>query len=190
MSAPTRRSASRNTLCATSLSTSVSTPSSAPCSIITSISAWVTLGSVDPLTRSARRIKSPVAVSSHTNGFANVESAFIGPTTAFATRSGERSPRRFGTSSPTTTEKNVIVATTRMTDSGPAYGARTGNWRRKFASGSLKRCATERAGEDADERDPDLHRGEEFVGVLRKRQRGGGPRVSRIRLLLESRFPG
>ena len=73
--------------------------------INTLISSLVTGGSSPVRTRSNRNTASPDDDSSSTTGWAMRDSTFIGPATRLAMRSGATRPRRFGTSSPITTEK-------------------------------------------------------------------------------------
>ena len=118
--------------------------------------------------------------SSQISGASTVKKARTGVETASAVRSGWPSAIPFGTSSPITTCRKVMISSARITASTVAI---TGS----------KRCASTRLAEGADrqrgDRDAELHRRDEARRVARDPQHGAGPPVALALELADARPP-
>ncbi len=132
-----------------------------------------------------------VPVSSATNGPPILDSHIIGRATHEAMVSGRVSAMFFGTSSPMTSDRKAMTATTVPSAMPFGVGRQLGHHRRDLDRQLLgNRGAAIGAGQDADQRDPDLHRGEELRGMVRQLQRRRGPLVAIVGALLKADLAG
>ena len=112
-----------------------------------------------------RKISALVRSSSHTNGAVAFDSHSIGRDTIAAIGSGERSANCLGTSSPMTSETKVVMTMTMLKPTVCAVSGSSPSKLQPLRDRPAEAGARISAGEDADQRDADLHRRQEAAGV-------------------------
>ena len=129
-------SPNQNRFSTMSLSPGSNTPAAAPSLTSAWTSSSLVGGSTVRPTRSRRNNPSVEALNKVTSGVATVETTDIGRAIARAMRSGAPSAMRLGTSSPTTSERYVMAATTIVSAMPPLQRPITGTPASRSASGS------------------------------------------------------
>ncbi len=101
-----------------------------------------------------------------------------GRATTTAMASGARSAICLGTSSPTTTDRKVTIATTMPKPAGSATGREHAVRDQDLVERRADRRAREGAGQNADQGDADLNGREEPAGIVEQRKGGAGARAA------------
>ena len=123
-----------------------------------------------------------------TAGRPTIDKARIGKAVSAARRSAPARARRLGTSSPSTSETNVMASTTSARAIESLCSATNGDG--GVRQGLLQAIDDPRTAIDRrqrpHQRDPDLHGGQERVGMVGQGERGAAPRLPRLGLLLQA----